>query len=398
MDLLFSSSDEGSDQLAPRPKCRYGASCYRKNPQHKKNFRHTADADWTDGEGSDETSELKEEPEGRGGAKRKIVPESTPAKKPKAGKQTLISMFENKAEADNASSGSESEEPQKALSDDKVATATKFPPTSLSLKSGELMHTTSGKSAQKRTWLAFTGQKTREVGRCYCSTDGSSTGWHACCVVPANSNKAFIRGKWGDMKGSRNVGAEAAGFLLGVLTLPSSTYDVIFLADFLNALAWDVGGANYKHEVLVSVYSQVIKEKARRSNKGKIPLRWDHIHHPGHQKDSCWFTILNTVADNVASCRCFLRLLANLAAPLYMTRLLIICAGVTWIAKCPWRCYSKWAFQGRKASMAARQLSPNTPANHLRRKQGKGGDCILQNADAGRCCTGCLLPSSGGWR
>ena len=43
--------------------------------------------------------------------------------------------------------------------------------------------------------------------------------------------------------GSRNVGAEGAGFLLGVQTLPDDTTDCVFLADFLNALAWDCGAA-----------------------------------------------------------------------------------------------------------------------------------------------------------
>jgi hypothetical protein len=39
---------------------------------------------------------------------------------------------------------------------------------------------------------------------------------------------------------------------------------VVFLADFLNALAWapDVRAANYKHEVLVAVYGEVDGLKA----------------------------------------------------------------------------------------------------------------------------------------
>ena len=32
-------------------------------------------------------------------------------------------------------------------------------------------------------------------------------------------------------------------------------------------------------------------------------VRWDHVHHPGHQTDSSWFTQLNQVADNCVACR-----------------------------------------------------------------------------------------------
>jgi hypothetical protein len=308
MDLLVSDEEE------KREKCRYGAKCYRKNPQHKRDFRHVNDSDWTDEEAEDEDEKLQDAPEeeqedesvekqpqAQGKAKRKAPKgkQEEKAKKPKGG-QSLLSFFgqpkltgEEKKEEEEEGCADGSEEGCAGGSEEgKGGKGQKaFPSTVLSLKAGELMHTTSGDSARKRKWLAFTNKKTREVGRCYCSTDGSSTGWHACCVVPANSDKAFIRGIWGDMKGSRNVGAEAAGFLLGVLTLPSDSNDVVFLADFLNALAWDVGGANYKHEVLVSVYSRVEAEKARRKKKGPkgaVKLRWDHIHHPGHQKDSCW--------------------------------------------------------------------------------------------------------------
>jgi len=118
------------------------------------------------------------------------------------------------------------------------------------LKPGELMHSSSSKSA-KRAWLQFTKvAEERDVSRSYCSTDGSSTGWHSAVFVGAgeNTDKVHLRARHGDMKGSRNVGAEASGFLLGVQTL--AKYDklwdnCVFLADFLNALAWDCGGAKY---------------------------------------------------------------------------------------------------------------------------------------------------------
>lgn len=177
----------------------------------------------------------------------------------------------------------------------------KFPTTHLVLQSGELMHSTSDKSVGLKDWCAKCDSISRELSRAYCSVDGSSTGWHSACIVPAKSDTAILRAKWGDMKGSRNVGAEAAAFLLGVQTLPASCNDVIFLADFLNSLGFDVGAVNYKHEVLVAAYAQVEREKAKMKMRGDI--RWSHVHHPGHQKDTSWFTLLNLVADNLASCK-----------------------------------------------------------------------------------------------
>ena len=244
----------------------------------------------------------------------------------------------------------------------------------LRLGPGELMHSTNAASAAKRKWLAHAKVLARDPVRSYCSTDGSSTGWHACVFVPAGGTTARLRAQWGDMEGSRNVGAEASGFLLGVQTVtsfvasspsppssPSSSppavtspcQRVTFLADFLNALAWSVGAANYKHAVLARVYGGVAAEKASHARAlaaareaaaaasesppasapaataaaiasgaqvsarpppgggalqragggraGRELLDWEHCHHPGHQKDDSWFTLLNQVADNLAS-------------------------------------------------------------------------------------------------
>jgi hypothetical protein len=187
----------------------------------------------------------------------------------------------------------------------------------LPLREGELMHSTSAKSA-KRKWVALTEVLScRDGTRSYCSTDGSSTGWHSAVFVPSTVEGvepiAHLRAKWGDMKGSRNVGAEASGFLLGMQTASLPEYsnrwrNIVFLADFLNALAWSVGGAKYNHEVLVAVYGEVnaIKlSKMQTSNTSsygsKEELHWDCIHHPGHQTDTSWYTQLNQVADNLAS-------------------------------------------------------------------------------------------------
>mmetsp|Transcript_56116 Transcript_56116/g.133952 ORF Transcript_56116/g.133952 Transcript_56116/m.133952 type:complete len:174 (-) Transcript_56116:43-564(-) len=70
------------------------------------------------------------------------------------------------------------------------------------------------------------------------------------------------------------------------------------LADFLNALAFDAGTANFKHPVLVDVYGRVEAEKSARFPAG---LAITHVHHPGHQTDDSYFTWLNRCADSLAS-------------------------------------------------------------------------------------------------
>ena len=228
----------------------------------------------------------------------------------------------------------------------------------LPLCEGELMHSTRAESVSRRKWLALAPRvQEREPSLSYCSCDGSSTGWHACVFVPGGFGGTaekedddeggeeeeplvHLRARWGDMKGTRNVGAEASAFLLGVQTV-ARHYDafpsgrkhdspgsekkgaagrgsggevqvktgdasgrVVFLADFLNALAWDVGAAKYKHDVLVATYAEVERVKARLRDHvsgGAGGLRWSHVHHPGHQTDDSWYTHLNLAADNLAS-------------------------------------------------------------------------------------------------
>ncbi|GMH98842.1 hypothetical protein TrVE_jg7251 [Triparma verrucosa] len=176
------------------------------------------------------------------------------------------------------------------------------------LRPGELMYSTKSESARKRNWVRHNPNKSRDVRRSYCSTDGSSTGWHAAVFVGANSSEARVRAMWKDHQGSNNVGAEAFGFALGVSTLPADCADCVFLADFLNALAWDVGGAKYKHPAIVQAFDLV---KATRKANGfkangfgsKSNCAWSHCHHPGHKTDDSFFTMLNQVADNMASCQ-----------------------------------------------------------------------------------------------
>jgi hypothetical protein len=174
-----------------------------------------------------------------------------------------------------------------------------FPP----LKSGELMHSTKQESASKRAWVRHMPNKGRDMARAYCSTDGSSSGWHAAVFVGAGSSEARVRATWKDHLGSRNVGAEAFGFQLGVSTLSEDCTDCVFLADFLNALAWDCGGATYKHPAIVDAYDGKGGVKAIRRALGhtRSNSTWDHCHHPGHKTDDSWFTLLNQVADNMAS-------------------------------------------------------------------------------------------------
>ena len=186
-----------------------------------------------------------------------------------------------------------------------ASTATALPPSLLPpLKAGERMHSTKLASAAKRKWLVHAPDKSRDPARAYCSTDGSSSGWHAAVFVAAGADVATLRARWADCLGSRNVGAEAFGFSLGVETLPPTCRDCVFLADFLNALAWDCGAAKYKHPAIVEAFDGQNGVGAYRRRVGHTPAtsRWDHVHHPGHQTDSSWFTQLNQVADNLASC------------------------------------------------------------------------------------------------
>ena len=182
-----------------------------------------------------------------------------------------------------------------------TATGGSLPP----LLGGELMHSTKAASAKKRDWVRHAPDKTRDLERAYCSTDGSSTGWHAAVFVAAHGTTAHLRARWRDHQGSNNVGAEAFGFALGVLTVLPSCVSCVFLADFLNALAWDVGGAKYKHPAIIEAFDGPDGVNACRRRNGHKPreVEWSHVHHPGHQTDDSWFTLLNQVADNLASCK-----------------------------------------------------------------------------------------------
>ena len=161
------------------------------------------------------------------------------------------------------------------------------------------MMSTSFRSASRRNWLGYTKNKSRTAGMAYVSTDGSSTGWHSCVVAPADApNTLLLRARHGDMQGTRNVGAEAAGYALGIETLPAGTRRATALADFLNALAFDCGCANARHPLLVATYARVAATKAANFPDG---LALERIHHPGHQKDDSWFTQLNRAADHLSS-------------------------------------------------------------------------------------------------
>ncbi|XP_063855891.1 tyrosyl-DNA phosphodiesterase 1-like isoform X2 [Scylla paramamosain] len=63
-----------------KPPCRYGSSCYRKNPQHHLEFSHPTEGDEEDEDDEDEGSEDEEDGEGRESRKRKGE-EETQAKK-----------------------------------------------------------------------------------------------------------------------------------------------------------------------------------------------------------------------------------------------------------------------------------------------------------------------------
>jgi len=42
------AAPDSSSTVSVRPRCRYGAQCKRKNPEHFNDFAHPGDTDWTD--------------------------------------------------------------------------------------------------------------------------------------------------------------------------------------------------------------------------------------------------------------------------------------------------------------------------------------------------------------
>jgi hypothetical protein len=230
-----------------------------------------------------------------------------------------------KSESAAPSSVLEKAPASKAPSQTKAAVEA-FPP----LRNGELLYSTKQTSASKRSWLAFLPPKctmTRDSSLTYCSTDGSSTGWHGAVVVAADSGNAILRARWVDCLGSKNVGAEAHAFALGVESLPE---EGVFLADFLNAVGWDVGAAKYQHPAIISAFGLVRKHRSKPDVKDT--KSWAHVHHSGHRLDSasCWFTVLNCVADNL----CHLKTDVNVVVPIDLLYKLAAAQGKTAASVC----------------------------------------------------------------
>ena len=201
-------------------------------------------------------------------------------------------------------------------------------PKSVVDKNSTLMYTTNPSSAARRSWLALLKDKERKIDNktIYISCDGSSTGWYACVLVTPQ-NKVLLRAAYKDMEGTRNVGAEAHGYMLGIKTLLHDYTDMqegsqrysndlyaVIACDFLNALAFDCGGAQSHHPLLQRVYKEIDSmREIYNSTLSKISngngcdtkggLNLIRVHHPGHQKDSSWLTHLNHIVDNLASMR-----------------------------------------------------------------------------------------------
>ena len=227
-----------------------------------------------------------------------------------------------------------------AASDTVVCGSTELTPgeDEYALADGELMHSTSKSSAGKRSWLRFLSCLDRKQGYTYVSCDGSSSGWHACVV--AVGDHLHLRARWADMQvsrlvahyfrvthllamtrelqGTRNVGAEASAYALGIsslLQVNAKCSRAVVQCDFLNALAFDCAAANCHHPLLLTIYAGVKADLARRGDG----LRLVRVHHPGHQHDGSWcaahprlqraaahamrcrFTMLNVCADALAS-------------------------------------------------------------------------------------------------
>jgi hypothetical protein len=94
------------------------------------------------------------------------------------------------------------------------------------------------------------------------------------------------------LQGTRNVGAEASAYALGVaslLQLHPSCSRAVLQCDFLNALAFDCAAAKCSHPLLQSIYARVKAEFERHAKKALHVVR---VHHPGHQLDRSWCTKL----------------------------------------------------------------------------------------------------------
>jgi hypothetical protein len=87
------------------------------------------------------------------------------------------------------------------------------------------------------------------------------------------------------------------------MELKPAVNNTVVLCDFLNALAFDCGGANCKMPLLVKAYASLQSQRGKYETLTGAALKLQRVHHPGHQKDSSWFTKLNFIADHLSSLR-----------------------------------------------------------------------------------------------
>ena len=143
-DEVDSTDNDGSDDDVPRTRkaktreqCLYGAKCYRKNPDHRRQFAHPGDADY----GTDDKS----------------APSTSTTATTQAAAPVKKAAPEPDQAADNAT------EPAKQTSSDELPPAKKPPAVLVDIFTGKL------------AWISKTHPKFREISRYMIAYDGDVT-------------------------------------------------------------------------------------------------------------------------------------------------------------------------------------------------------------------------------
>jgi ribonuclease HI len=158
------------------------------------------------------------------------------------------------------------------------------------------VHTTSKKTIgvpHQARWLTFQEDRRCHPKKVYVFTDGSIGGFGAVVVTEV---KAIRYAGVAQLTGTRNVGSEMNGLLLGLANAPKRS-NVVVVSDYLGVAAWMTGNWKIKND---EVRDQVKRAKLLII---KSQLKVSYCHHAGHQGDDSDFTRWNAEADRLADGR-----------------------------------------------------------------------------------------------
>jgi ribonuclease HI len=142
-------------------------------------------------------------------------------------------------------------------------------------------------------WVSFRTDRSCSGDRIYVFTDGSSLGGFAAVFVFPDGH-VRRQAAWVEPTGTRNVGAEMNGLLLGLKNAPLGA-KICVVSDYLGCAAWLTGAWKIKD---VEVRDKV--NRALGIIEGR-DLDVVYCHHGGHQKDPSDFTRWNSEADRLAT-------------------------------------------------------------------------------------------------